>query len=56
MAECHVCGRQVEEDEQFKCNDCGEITCNSCGDGDLCNLCIEDEVFMADILDLEEGF
>ena len=39
--ECHVCGRQVEEDEYFVCSNCGEITCNSCGDGDQCNLCIE---------------
>lgn len=52
MPECHVCG--VESEDGFFCNDCGEWTCNSCGDGDLCNLCIGDEVFLLDILDLEE--
>lgn len=52
--ECHVCGKEISEDEGFTCNDCGEFVCNSCGDGDLCNMCIEDELFIADILGFEE--
>ena len=51
---CHVCGVEIEEDEGYRCSDCGEFTCNSCGDGDLCNLCIGDEVFLLDVLGLEE--
>lgn len=53
MPECVVCHGDFEEDEGFRCNDCGEFCCNSCGDGDLCNLCLGDEVFLLDILDLE---
>jgi len=53
MPECHVCGEETDAETGFVCNDCGEFTCNMCGDGDLCDLCIGDEVFLADILDLE---
>ena len=52
--ECHVCGAKEKEESGFTCNDCGEFTCNLCGDGDLCNLCIGDELFIGDILDLEK--
>lgn len=51
MPECHMCGLEEPEEDGFYCNDCGEFTCNSCGDGDLCELCIGDEVFFLDILD-----
>lgn len=53
MAECHVCGQETDADDGLIRNDFGEFTCNSCGDGDLCNLCIGDEVFLLDILNLE---
>lgn len=52
---CHVCGATIPKSESFECGDCGEPTCDKalCGDGVLCSLCIGDEVFIADILDLE---
>ena len=53
MQECHACGEETDAEDGFVCNDCGLWTCNMCGDGDLCNLCVGDEVFIADILDLE---
>jgi len=53
MPRCHICDQIFEENEGFTCNDCGEFTCNGDGDGDLCNLCIGDEVILGDILDLE---
>lgn len=54
LVTCHVCGATIPKSEAFKCEDCGEWTCQKplCGDGILCSLCIGDEVFMADILDL----
>ena len=51
---CHVCSQEVPEDEGYYCSDCGEFTCSSCGDGDLCSECLEDEVWLADVLDLED--
>ena len=53
---CHVCGEEIEEDEGYRCSDCGERICDSplCGDGDMCSLCIGDEIFLADILGFEE--
>lgn len=56
MPEYRIFGLEVPEEDGFYCNDCGEFTCNSCDDGDLCNLCIGDEVFLLDILDLEGQF
>lgn len=59
MAKCHICGRNIDlerVDEYFKCLDCGQITCDACGDGSECNLCIADEAFIADSLHLERGF
>ena len=51
MIECNVCG--IETEDYFECEDCGEPTCFSCGDGDMCNKCIGDEVFLANVLDSE---
>jgi hypothetical protein len=48
---CHICGLEVPEEDVFYCSDCGEFTCNSCGDGDLCDHCLDDEVFFLGILD-----
>jgi len=49
MPECHICGIETNAEDGFVCNDCGEFTCNSCGDGDLCDLCMGDELFLLDI-------
>lgn len=54
LKECHICGAETEEDDGFVCSDCGNFTCNGCGDSDLCSYCVGDELFIADILDLEE--
>ena len=51
---CHVCGIEVGENEAFICSDCGELTCPSCGDSDLCSECVEDEVWLADVLEFED--
>ena len=56
LKECHICGIEVHEDEGFEGSDCGLFTCFGCGDNDMCNLCLGDEVFLADILDLEGEF
>ena len=56
MPSCHVCGLELEEDEGFFCSDCGEFICFGCGDSDMCNECLGDELFIADILDLEGEF
>ena len=37
MPECHICGLEVPKEDGFYCSDCGEFTCNSCGNGNLCD-------------------
>ena len=51
VPECHICGLEVPKEDCYYCGDCGEFTCNSCGDGDLCELCLEDEAFFLGIMD-----
>ena len=51
MPESHICCLEVPEEDGYYCSDCGEFTCNSCGDGDLCELCLGDEDFFLGILD-----
>ena len=53
LKDCHVCNLECKGDRGFFYSDCGEFTCNLCGDRDLCNWCLGDEIFLADILDLE---
>ena len=50
VPECHICALEVSKEDGFYCSDCGEFTCNSCGDGNLCDECLDDEVFFLDIL------
>ena len=40
VPECHICCLEVAEEDGYYCSDCGEFTCNSCCDGDLCELCL----------------
>ena len=47
MPSCHMCG--LEADEGFKCIQCGEFTCFSCGDSSLCNNCLDEDVFLVEI-------
>ena len=50
---CHICYLECKADSGFSCSDCGEFTCDACGDGELCDECLDDELFLADILDLD---
>jgi len=49
MPKCHICGEESED--SFRCIDCGELTCQSCGDGSICNSCLDEDVFLLGVLE-----
>ena len=47
MPSCNICGREVSEG--FECVQCGKFTCFSCGDSSMCNHCLDEDVFLAEV-------
>ena len=49
MPKCHICGK--ENEGSFQCAQCNEPTCQDCGDGSICNSCLDEDVFLFGVLE-----